>query len=76
MAVCAEVTVTLCQRIGEGVSAPETDGVLKPVPTKGLTIVLRVLKDGLDAAEVGPLTVLAEHADQVTELGSPRRDEG
>jgi len=43
---------------------------------KGLTIVLRVLKDGLDAAEVGPLTLLAEHADQVTELGSPRRNEG
>ena len=63
--------------------ARETEPVTRPLAkeqrgehAKGLTIVLRMLKDGLDAAEVGPLTVLAEHADQVTELGSPRRDEG
>lgn len=58
--------------LGTRASATE----LRGEHAKGLTIVLRVLKDGLDATEVGPLTVLAEDADQVTELGSPTRDEG
>mgnify|MGYP006926388864 CR=1 FL=1 len=41
---------------------------------KGLLVALRMLKDGLDTAKVGPLAVFAEHANQVTELGSPRRN--
>ena len=66
----SEGTYDLC--LGTRASATE----LRREHPKGLTIVLRVLKDGLDAAEVSPLTVLEEHADQVTELGSPRRNEG
>ena len=38
---------------------------------KGLSIVLGMLEDGLDAAEVGPLTVLADHTDQVIDRGGP-----
>jgi hypothetical protein len=42
----------------------------------GLTIILRVLKDRQNAAEVGPLIVLMDHADHVTDLGSPMGNHG
>ncbi len=41
---------------------------------KGLTIARRMLEDGLDATEVGPLLVFTDHADQVVDLGGPMRD--
>lgn len=62
----AEGTYNLC--LGTRVLATE----LRGEHAKRLPIVLRVLENGLNAAEVNPPIVLADHADQVTELGGPR----
>jgi hypothetical protein len=42
---------------------------LRSKHAKGSSIVLGMLEDGLDAAEVGPSLVLADHADQLIDRG-------
>ena len=42
---------------------------------KGLPVVVGVLEDRLDAAEVGPLLVLTDHADQVIDRGGTVGDQ-
>ena len=43
---------------------------------KGSAITLRMLKDRLNTTKIGPLLVLADHTDEVTNLGGPIGDHG
>ena len=46
------------------------------VPPKRLSIVVGMLEDGLDAAEIGPVSIISDHADHVSDRGRPLGNQG